>query len=67
MGTYTHRANSFHCYEKDYGLLQGYIERLESGQAATFDYEGEWEELMDECKPKIAQTVETLKAGKESK
>lgn len=66
MGTYTHRANSFHCYEKDYDLLRGYIERLESGLATTFDYEGEWEELMDECKPKIAQTVESLRAGKQS-
>ena len=30
VGTYTHRANSFHCYEKDYALLKGYINRIET-------------------------------------
>ncbi len=28
VGTYTHRANSFHCYERDFGLLDGYCERI---------------------------------------
>ena len=30
VGTYTHRANSFHCYEKDYDLLKGYVNRIET-------------------------------------
>jgi thymidylate synthase len=25
VGTYTHRANSFHCYEKDFALLDSYV------------------------------------------
>ena len=62
MGTYTHRANSFHCYEKDYPLLLGYIERLvESSEETTYCYEGEWDELMEEAKPEIAAMVEELK------
>lgn len=28
MGTYTHRANSFHCYERDFELLDGYCSRI---------------------------------------
>ncbi len=28
MGTYSHRANSFHCYGKDKGLLKGYTTRI---------------------------------------
>lgn len=61
VGTYTHRANSFHVYERDYDLLKGYVERLEAGLPTTFDYVGEWDELMEEARPKIAQNVELLK------
>lgn len=60
IGSYTHRANSFHCYEKDYDLLRGYIKRMDSGDI-TYDYVGDWEELMEECKPEIAAMVEELK------
>ena len=28
VGTYTHRANSFHCYQKDFELLNGYVKRI---------------------------------------
>ena len=62
MGTYTHRANSFHCYEKDYPLLRGYLDRLvEGSEETTYCYEGEWDELMEEAKPEIAAMVEELK------
>lgn len=61
VGSYTHRANSFHAYEKDYDLLKGYVERIEKGLPTTFYYEGEWEELMEEARPQIAKTVERLK------
>jgi thymidylate synthase len=61
IGSYTHRANSFHVYERDYDLLKGYIERIEADLPTTYDYEGEWEELMREARPRIAQTVERLK------
>lgn len=61
VGTYTHRANSFHCYEKDFDLLDGYVERIRSGENLTYDYVGEWDELMEEAKADIAEKVERLK------
>ena len=63
MGSYTHRANSFHCYERDFPMLEGYIRRMETSEV-TFDYEGDWEELMAEARPEIAEMVEQLRAGK---
>lgn len=61
VGTYTHRANSFHCYEKDFPLLDGYVERINSGENLTYNYVGEWDELMEEAKADIAEKVERLK------
>ena len=63
MGSYTHRANSFHCYERDFPMLEGYIRRMETGEV-TFDYEGDWEDLMAEARPEIAEMVEQLREGK---
>ncbi len=57
MGTYTHRANSFHCYARDFDLLAGYIKRIESGEDLVFDYEDDWDELMEEERPSIAAMV----------
>jgi len=62
VGTYTHRANSFHCYEKDYGMLEGYVERMaEDIDEITYDYVGDWDELMEEYRPGILEAVEELK------
>ncbi|SHH57573.1 thymidylate synthase [Sporobacter termitidis DSM 10068] len=61
VGTYTHRANSFHVYERDYNMFDGYIRRIESGGDVTFNYIGDWDELMDEAKPAIAEMVRQLK------
>jgi thymidylate synthase len=61
MGTYTHRANSFHCYEKDFDMLAGYVRRLDSGSDVTYDYEGGWDELMEAAREDIAASVEELK------
>lgn len=60
VGTYTHRANSFHCYEQDYSMLEGYVNRM-NGEDITYDYVGDWDELMEEAKPEIAAMVEELK------
>lgn len=60
VGSYTHRANSFHCYEVDFKLLENYVKRL-NHECATYHYVGEWDELMDEVKPEIAAMVEELK------
>ena len=64
MGTYTHRANSFHCYEKDFEMLKGYVKRIENAQDeydVGFDYEEGWEEDMELAKPEIAKIVEELR------
>ena len=63
MGSYTHRANSFHCYERDFPLLEGYLRRLDSGEDVTYDYAGDWEDMMAEARPEIAAAVERLKEG----
>ncbi|MDR2590217.1 MAG: thymidylate synthase, partial [Oscillospiraceae bacterium] len=61
VGTYTHRANSFHVYERDYEMFDGYIKRIKAGGELTYDYIGEWDEMMDDAKPEIAKMVEELK------
>lgn len=62
VGTYTHRANSFHCYAADYKMLDGYVERYLSGAETTYDYVGEWDELMAEARPEIEEMVKELKS-----
>ena len=64
MGSYTHRANSYHCYEKDFGLLASYINGINSGKDISYSYSGFYKELMDESKPRILEKIENLKKGR---
>jgi Thymidylate synthase len=64
-GSYTHRANSFHCYEKDFKLLDSYIRGIESGENITYEYEGFYKDLMEEARPEIAAKIEQLKSNLE--
>lgn len=61
MGSYTHRANSFHCYAKDYDMLRSYVARINADKDATYCYAGDWDEQMEEAKPEIAEMVAKLK------
>ncbi len=61
VGTYTHRANSFHCYARDFDLLNAYIQRIKSGAEVTYDYDGDWDELMEEQRPDIEEMVRQQK------
>ena len=63
VGTYTHRANSFHVYERDYEMFDGYYNRITSEliRDLTFDYVGDWDEQMIDARPEIAKMVEELK------
>jgi len=63
VGTYTHRANSFHCYEKDFALLDGYCKRLKDNDTddVTYDYEDGWKDLMEAAQSDIEKRVEELK------
>ena len=60
VGTYVHRANSFHCYQKDYPLLEKYVDRIEKGYDLTYSYEDEWKPLMEKEIPNIMKQVESL-------
>ena len=62
VGSYTHRANSFHVYERDYDLFDGYVRRIKAGGELAFYYDGDWDELMEDAKPEIAKMVEELKS-----
>ena len=61
VGSYTHRANSFHVYERDYAMFDGYIRRIKSDVELAYYYDGDWDELMEDAKPEIAAMVAELK------
>jgi len=61
VGSYTHRANSFHVYERDYDMFDGYVRRIKSGGELAYYYEDGWDELMEDAKPEIVEMVEELK------
>ncbi|MCQ2439760.1 MAG: thymidylate synthase, partial [Oscillospiraceae bacterium] len=61
MGTYTHRANSFHCYERDLPMLDGYVKRIQSREPCAVNYRGEWDDLMRAEIPVIRAEVERMK------
>lgn len=65
MGHYFHTANSFHCYEKDFQLLDNYCKQIREyipgDNDITYDYIGEWDEIMEEERPGIMKQVEELK------
>ena len=63
VGSYTHRANSFHCYEKDFGLLDQYINGIKTKpqDEITYEYEGFFKDMMEESIPDIERAVANLK------
>ena len=64
VGTYTHRANSFHCYEQDFDMLKGYCNRIFSSTDEydiCFDYEDDWKDLMESYQDEISEQVSKLR------
>ena len=61
VGSYTHRANSFHVYERDYAMFDGFMRRILNDDELTYCYKGDWDEQMEEAKPGIAETVRILR------
>jgi thymidylate synthase len=61
MGSYTHRANSYHCYEKDFKLIEGYMRGIDSEEEITYEYEDFYKDLMQESIPEIEKKVTQLK------
>ena len=62
-GTYTHRSNSMHCYEKDFQLLAHYVNSINENNIdnLSYHYSGEWDELMNDEIPGILRLVDDLK------
>lgn len=62
VGSYTHRANSFHCYEKDLNTLNIYSNYILNRPLETlsYSYVGEWKELMEAEQEAIQKKVESL-------
>jgi thymidylate synthase len=62
-GTYTHRSNSMHCYEKDFPLLANYVKAIGERQSddLTYDYHDNWDEMMESEIPAIMKMMEDLK------
>ena len=63
VGTYTHRSNSMHCYEKDFPLLENFVKAIKERpfDELTFNYKGDWDEIMAAEIPGINKLVEDLK------
>ena len=63
VGTYTHRSNSMHVYEKNFKMLDGFVQSIETKPFGelTYPYEGFYQEMMEESIPQIMKQVQMLK------
>jgi thymidylate synthase len=63
VGSYTHRSNSMHCYEKDFKMLDKFAESVRSKPVGdiTYEYEGFYRDMMEESIPAIMEQVRKLK------
>jgi thymidylate synthase len=63
IGTYTHRSNSMHCYEKDFELLKNFAKAIAEKPESElcYDYAGDWDELMKAEIPAINKLVGDLR------
>ena len=64
VGQYVHRANSYHCYEKDFEMLDGYVKRIENAEDdddICFDYENDWKDEMEGFQKEIEEQTRILK------
>lgn len=64
VGSYTHIANSFHAYERDWDLLRSYCNRIRDEGEVTYNFLGDWDELMDAERPGIMEEVERMKGNR---
>lgn len=67
VGSYTHRVNSFHVYERDYKMLDGYMKRILASrcvgdmESLCCFYDGDWKEEMNSCIDKILNDVNAVR------
>lgn len=57
VGSYTHTANSFHSYKKDWQLLDNYVKRIKEGLEVSYDYKDCYQQLMEGEIPSIEEMV----------
>ncbi|MCL2111816.1 MAG: thymidylate synthase [Clostridiales bacterium] len=59
IGSYSHRSNSMHAYEKNFALIEGYVRKIEAEPAdeLVYDYEGFFKDMMAEHDGEIAEMV----------
>lgn len=61
-GSYTHIANSFHAYQKDWELLDNYCKRISNSNDTYYHYKLDWEPIMQSYAYGIMEsTVKPLK------
>lgn len=63
VGSYTHTAHSFHAYEKSFDVLKKYADDIDGKPAdmLTYEYQGFYQDMMEESIPKILEQVRKLK------
>lgn len=61
IGSYTHIANSFHAYERDWELLKSYYNRICGCGELTYNFAGEWYNMMADERDNIIEEVERMK------
>jgi thymidylate synthase len=65
VGTYTHRSNSMHVYERDFELLYGMVNRINLSlidlEDLTWNYEDYFKELMIDEVPEVEKLISGLK------
>ena len=60
VGSYTHRSNSMHAYEKNFDLLKGYVDKIRGAEDIddiSYDYEEDFKDMMEEYDDEIMETV----------
>jgi len=64
VGTYAHRSNSMHCYEKDFEMMQSFVKGIKerSFEDLTYNYKEDYKEMMEEEIESIMQMVAAQKA-----
>ena len=63
VGAYTHRVNNFHAYMRDFDTLEYYRRQIANSdiRELTYNYKGDWDEMMEEERIDILRSVEELK------
>lgn len=65
VGTFTLRANSFHCYENELDNLSNYVKKIKekgyTDKSIVFNYKDNWDKKMESSKPIIEEKVRKLR------